>query len=148
MSKGQQEADDLIAKAKDEAKQILDSARKEAQDILSSAKKQASDSKANADTEMKIASRQVISTVKQEIDNMIITKSVSPANKAAFDDVSFVKELIKSAIERFNPSNVDDFQLSVILPESKKADFDSFIKNKTTDSLKSEIDVVFDKRFK
>jgi V/A-type H+-transporting ATPase subunit E len=148
LSKGQQEADDLIAKAKEEALQIVDKARKDAKDILNAASKQATESKTNADTEIKMAARQVMDVVKRSIEDVVVTKSVSPANKAAFSDIDFVKDLIKIAITKFNPSKIDNFQLSVILPQDKEEEFKSFVEDKAIREMKDGIDMAFDKRFK
>lgn len=148
LSKGQKEANELLEKAKAEARKIIEDARNEAGSILSAANKQASESKTNADTEMKNAARQVISVVKQTVEDSIITKSISTANKQAFDDVDFIKDLIKTAIEKFNPAKIDNFQLSVILPQDKQEQFKSLTEEKAIKAMDASIDVSFDKRFK
>ena len=148
LSKGQKEADDIIAKAKEEANRIIENAHKNADDIVSLANKQATESKTNADTEIKMAARQIMGVVKQAIEELVVTKSVSSANKAAFDDVDFVKTLIKTAIDKFDPSDIDNFHLSVILPVDKEQEFKLLVEDKVIKELNKSIDITFDKRFK
>ena len=97
---------------------------------------------------MKMAARQVMNIVKNTIENLIVTQSLAPANKTAFNDVDFVKDIIKTAISKFEPANVDSMQLSLILPEEKEAEFQSFINNKTIKTMSEGININFDKRFK
>lgn len=148
LSKGQKESDDLIARAKEEAKEIVRNARKEADDIINSANKQAIEAKSNADTEIKMAARQVIGLVKQTVEDVIVTKSISAANKTAFNDVEFIKSLITTAVSKFNPSAIDNFKLSVILPQDKEVEFKSFVEGKAIKEMGNGIEVTFDKRFK
>ena len=148
LSKGQKEANELLSKAQEEAKQIVEKAKKEAEAIISQANKQISESKTNADTEMKMAARQVMASVKQATGDAIITKAVTSANKAAFNDTDFIKSIIKTAIEKFNPNNLSNLQLSIILPEDKKAEMSSFIEDKAIKEMTGGLDIRFDKRFK
>jgi V/A-type H+-transporting ATPase subunit E len=148
LSKGQKEAEDILAKAKEEAKQIINNARKEAENILDAANKQLADLKINADAEIKMAARQIIGKTKQAIENIIVATSVSPANQYAFNSTAFIKDIIKIAIIRFNPSDIEGNRLSIVLPDDKKDEFKSFIDDKALKEMNSGIDVVFDKRFK
>ncbi|MCL2727094.1 MAG: hypothetical protein FWD56_01770 [Bacteroidales bacterium] len=147
LSKGQLEAEQLLAKAKEEAAQIVGHAKDEAALILAQAHKSAEEAKKNIEGEVKSASRQTMATVKQAIENLITTKVVADPSKGALSDVEFVKSLVKTAIERFNPQG-NNAQLCVLLPESMQQSLRSFAQEQTQKHLFGGLEIHFDKTFK
>jgi V/A-type H+-transporting ATPase subunit E len=147
LSKGQQEAEIILNQAKVEAEQILSEARSKASDIEIAAKKQAAEIKANADAEIKLAGRHIISDVKQSVENLILTKAVSPDVKRSFDDVSFVRTLITTATERFNPHQSENFDLFIIVPEGQKSAVSEYLVSKVS-SVLSSMEISEDSRMK
>jgi len=147
LSKGQLEADQLLAKAKEEASQIVERAKEEAAMIMAQAQKSADETKKNIEGEVKSASRQTMSTVKQAIEDLIMTKVMAEPSKAALSDVDFLKSIVKTAIERFNPQS-SNTQLSVFLPEALQQSLRTFAQEQTTKHLFGGLDIQFDKSFK
>ncbi|MDR1983464.1 MAG: hypothetical protein LBQ28_01370 [Prevotellaceae bacterium] len=126
LSKGQSEAEEILTNAKTEAKKIIDDARQQAESIIDNANKSAAETKKNADAEITMVSRQVIAQVKQSVEALITAKAIASATNAAMNDVQFVQTLIKTAVESFKTDNQAN-SLSVLLPESKQKEFDTFI---------------------
>jgi V/A-type H+-transporting ATPase subunit E len=147
LSKGQQEAEMILSQAKAEAKKIVSEAENKAKAIAIAAEKQAAETKANADAEIKLAGRQVISEVKQSVENLILTKVVTPDVKHAFDDASFVRTLITTATERFNPHDAGHFDLFMIVPEGQKNAVSEYLSAKASAAL-SSIEISEDSRMK
>jgi V/A-type H+-transporting ATPase subunit E len=147
LSKGQQEADIIIAQARTEAEKILSEAQNRANEIETTAKKQAAEIKANTDAEIKLAGKQIISEIKQSVENMILTKAVSSDVKHAFDEVAFVRELIRTATERFNPHLSNDINLFIIVPEGQKNSVSDYLASKVS-SVLSSIEIYEDSRMK
>ncbi|MDR1887182.1 MAG: hypothetical protein LBQ70_04625, partial [Prevotellaceae bacterium] len=147
LSKGQQEAEIILNQAKAEAEKIVSEARQKAAEIEIAARKQAAETMANADAEIKLAGRQIIGEVKQSVENLILTKAVSPDIKHAFDDALFVKTLIKTATERFNPRLSENFNLFMIVPEGQKAAVSEYLAAKVS-SVLSSIEISEDSRIK
>jgi V/A-type H+-transporting ATPase subunit E len=139
LSKGQQEAEMIIIQAKAEAKKIVSEAENKAKEIVIAAEKQATETKANADAEIKLAGRQVISEVKQSVENLILTKVVTPDVKRAFDDAQFVRTLMTTATERFNPRDAGHFDLFMIVPEGQKNTVSEYLSTKAPSALSIEI---------
>ena len=83
LSKGRQEAEALKAAAAKESEQIISDARKEAERILETARKEAEELRTRVEGDIRMASSQTISALRQQIENIIITKAVSPDVKAA-----------------------------------------------------------------
>lgn len=148
LSKGQQEAEDLLAKTREEVKKILDSAKEEAKQIINKANKEAEDVKKNADAEIRLAGRQMVEQVKQSIEETLMVKAVAEPAKAAFNDADFIKEVIIAAIGRFSPDSDNNIELSLLLPEDKKQQLSDFTANKIQALLKSGVDVQYSKSLK
>jgi V/A-type H+-transporting ATPase subunit E len=137
LSKGQQEAETILTQAKNEAEKILSEAKNKAKEIEIAAKKQAAEIKANAEAELKLAGRQIIGEVRQSVENLILTKAVSSDVEHAFDEVSFVRELITTATERFNPDRSGNDSLFMIVPAGQKNAISEYLASKVASSLSS-----------
>ncbi len=148
LSKGQQEAAELLEKAKAEAEQLIEAAKHNAEQIISKAEKQAEDIKKNANAEIGLAGRQVIMQVKQATENIITTKAIAEPNKSAFNDVDFVKQIIQSAIEGFSKSSDNNSQLSILLPDSQQEQLKTFVAGQIGKQMSNGIDVQFSKSIK
>jgi V/A-type H+-transporting ATPase subunit E len=147
LSKGQQEAEILLNQAKIEAETILSEARDKAAEIEIAAKKQAAETKANADAEIKLVGRQIIGEVKQAVENLILSKTVSSDVKHAFEDVAFVQSLIQTATERFNPHHPEKFNLFMIVPGEQRQGVVEYLSAKVP-SVLSSLEISEDSRMK
>ena len=148
LSKGQQEAEALLAKTRQEVKIMLDKAKEEAVQIVALANKEAEDVKKNTNTEIRIAGRQMIEQVKLAVEETLITKAISEPTKAALNDIDFIKEVIKIAVGQFSPDSDNSIQLSLLLPEDKKQQLSGFTANKIQQLLSSGVDAQFSKSLK
>jgi V/A-type H+-transporting ATPase subunit E len=142
LSKGKQEADELLAKAKTEEKRILTHAREEAERIITAAKKEAEKAKATSESEIRLASRQTMASVKQAIENMIITKALAEPVKSALNEKAFLQELILAAAGKFDTHQTGP--LSLLLPE----DMQKLAKEEIEKQLAGNIDITFTKNIK
>jgi V/A-type H+-transporting ATPase subunit E len=147
LSKGQQEAEILLHQAKIEAEKILSEAKSKAVEIEIAAKKQAAETKANAEAEIKLVGRQIIGEVKQAVENLILTKTVSSDVKHAFEDVAFLQSLMKTATEQFNPHHSEKFNLFMIVPEGQRQDVAGYLAAKVPAVL-SSLEISEDSRMK
>ena len=146
LSKGKQEAEEMVAKAKKGAAAILADARAESDKIVSAAQKDALDIKQKMETEIKMAFRQTITTLKNQIENTLISNSINKPVTAVADNTSFLKELIMSAISAFNPKGSDMVSLSLLLPENKRIELESFFKSEATKQIKDSVEIKFDNK--
>jgi V/A-type H+-transporting ATPase subunit E len=147
LSKGQQEAEIILNQAKIEAGKILSEAKSIAAEIEIAAKKQAAETKANAEAEVKLVGRQIIGEVKQAVENLILTKTVSFDVKHAFEDVAFVQSLIKTATERFSPHHSEKINLFMIVPEGQRQGVAEYLAAKVP-SVLSSLEISEDNRIK
>lgn len=121
LSRGKQEAEDLLEKSRMEAKKMIDEAQKSADKIIADAKKSADELAKNTQTEIALASAQTISAIKQQIQNLITAQALNPKVEAANDDAGFVKDVIIAIAKGWSPDkNVD---LEVMLSDGAKQTF-------------------------
>ena len=142
LAKGKQEADTLLAEAKSKAEEIVAAARAEAAKIVADAQKQAADTKAKAEGDIKIASTQTLSGLKQKISEMVQAKVVNGAAKNALSDQNFVAELIKTVVAAFKPEEGVK-ALDVILPASMKSQLEGTLAGKIGAELSKGLEFNF-----
>lgn len=146
LSKGKQDGEELLQKAKIEADGIIAQAKAEAERIVAQANKEAEELKTKVTADVKMAATQSIAVTKQEIEKMVVTKAAAAGVKANMENASFVKELILSVVKAFNPQNASPVDLSLILPESLKAELEPFVKNEIANQFKGEVKVDYSKK--
>jgi V/A-type H+-transporting ATPase subunit E len=144
-----------VGKSKEEAEKILSNARKQAEDILKKAeadasvmRKAAEDSaeelRKNVQSEVKLASQQMLSAVKQKVVDLVVGKLVDAPMKEAWNRADFLKQMILAAVERWEPRN----DLSIELPAALHDELDTFFKKEGKSLLDAGITVQFDERLK
>ena len=146
LSKGKQEGEELLQKAKTEADGIIAQAKAEAERIIAQANKEADELKTKVAADVKMAATQSIAVTKQEIEKMVVTKAAAEGVKANMGNAAFVKELITSVLKAFNPQNASPVDLSLILPESLKAELEPFVKSEIANQFKGEVKVDYSKK--
>ena len=146
LSKGKQQGEELLQKAHAEADGIIAQAKAEAERIVAQAEKDAEELKTKVTADVKMAATQSIAVTKQEIEKMLVTKAATEGVKANMGNATFVKELISSVVKAFNPQNASPVDLSLILPESLKAEVEPFVKNEIANQFKGEVKVDYSKK--
>ena len=146
LSKGKQDGEELLQKAHAEADRIVAYAKAEADRIVAQANKESEELKTKVTADVKMAATQSIAVTKQEIEKMIVTKAATEGVKANMGNAAFVKELITNVVKAFNPANASPVDLSLILPESLKAEVEPFVKNEIAKQFKGEVKVDYSKK--
>lgn len=146
LSKGKQEGEELLQKAHAEADGIIAEAKAQAERIIAQANKEAEELKTKVNADVKMAATQSIAVTKQEIEKMIVTKTAAEGVKQSLSKADFTKEMISSIVKAFNPQNATPVDLNLILPESLKAELESFVKNEIAQQFKGEVKVDYSKK--
>jgi V/A-type H+-transporting ATPase subunit E len=148
LTKGTDEANQLVNKAKEEASKIVADAKKQAEQIIAQAKKESEDLKKNVETEVSISARQVVSGLKQEISNLLETKVIQTPLIDALKDADFIKMIIETALKNWDPNSTSKTSLQVIIPENKEKELKDHLTKKVMATLNQEFVVVADKNLK
>lgn len=118
VAKGNQQADQIVVDAKNKSKEIIAKAEVEAKALLDDAVKKAAELEKNTKSELKLASNQMISSLQQEVVNLVNGSIVESAVKYSTDDKTFVQQLLMSAVT--NWAEKQDL-LVVVAPDDQKA---------------------------
>ena len=134
LAKGKQEAGNLLEQARQQADEIIAQANAKAAQILDDARREAEDLKVRVEGDVKMASNQTMSALRQQIAQMIETKTVGGAIDATLADGKFMGKLLETIAGAFNAGGAQA-SLDVILPEAMKGSLDSFLKQNISSEL-------------
>ena len=147
LSKGRKDADDLVAEAQKKSHQIISEAKARAGKIAEDARHQADELKVNVENEIRLASAQMISSLKQQIEKLIVAETVTSQVSAAWKDGSFIKELIIETVKAWDPSSVNN-TLQVLVPEDKQQGLTEEVKAAISQELAENTEIITDSRTK
>ncbi len=127
ISKGQDEAKQIVAKAQSEAEQIIAEAKKQAQQIIAEANKKAAELQENTTSEIKLASSQALESLKQEVVNLVNGSITAPEIKAVMSDQLFIQKTIETAVKNWAVHHDAVIDMRILVPEKdEKAIIDYF----------------------
>lgn len=140
LEKGRVEADRLVADAKEQAAKILADAQAEATRIVKQAEDKAADMAKNSMTEISLAGKQALATIKNEIAEAIIAKSVGEGVKQATVDAAFVKSMLLEVAKNWN-SDGSKADLKALLPAALEAEFSKLFEGSAKEMLAAGVEV-------
>jgi V/A-type H+-transporting ATPase subunit E len=117
IEKAEEQGSDIIRQAKEEAQQIIADAEQKAASLIEQTEKEAADLARKNEAEMRLASRQALSSLKQQIADLLIWKVTSDPVKKAFKEQEFVQRIIEKLIDYWLANFGQEERLTVLLPE-------------------------------
>ncbi len=144
VDKAKADAEKIIADAKKEATEIVEKAKNDKNEITGQAEKEAQEIRKNVESEMQLAARQFTSKLKQRIVASITASPIEKPVKEAFDDKDFVKKIIHTAIEKWNPQQPEITGLKILLPEKDEQEFSEYFESEIHNMLNKTIEIGFD----
>ena len=118
--------------------------RTEAEAIKAGADKDAKELKAKAESDIRMASAQCLQATKKDIENLLVGRIEAGKVSDALRDTAFIKEIIKAVAARFDAEEASD--LSLILPESQKAELEPWVAEELAKTLKGGVQAGFSKK--
>ena len=122
LEKGRAEAERLVADAQTKAQKIVADAQAQAAQIIKQAEEKAADTAKNSMTEIALAGKQAVATIKGEIADLIIAKSTDAALKGATLDADFIKSMLLEVAKNWN-GNAEKTELKALLPAACEKEF-------------------------
>jgi V/A-type H+-transporting ATPase subunit E len=148
VEKAKNEAEIIIADAQTKANQIIKNANFEAETIIASAKTESAELKKKIESELKLSSKQVIASVKNQVTNLVVQDLLSKDIEKAISDNDFIKTVIELMVKKWQPDDAESTDLQIILPLDKKENFNKYIKEKINQLLAKGLTVSFEDNFK
>ena len=146
LSKGKKEAEDLKAAAVKESDRIIADARREAEKIIADARKEAEELRTRVENDIRMASAQTISSVRQRIESIIIAKAVSADTKKSLEDPDMIKSLLTTVAAAFNAADAAPAGLEAVLPASMQESLQAWFGENAVKAMDKGIDVTFSKQ--
>lgn len=148
IEKAKNEAETIIAEARVKADQVIKNASIEADTIIANAKAESAELKKKTESELKLSSKQVIATVKNQVTNLVVQDLLSKDIEKALGDNDFIKTIIELMVKKWQPDEAQSTDLQIILPHEKKENFNKYIKEKINQLLAKGLTVSFEDNFK
>ncbi|MFC1709312.1 V-type ATP synthase subunit E family protein [Candidatus Omnitrophota bacterium] len=148
VQKAKQEADKIVSSAKNEQENIVRLAQKQAHDIQVAAQKEADALKKRVESELRMASQQSLTLLRQKIAELICTDVSQSSAKGIFDDTDFLKKIIETVLKSWAGSGCQDKDLFLKLPKNVKKDMQGFFEHKTKQNMDKGLSVTFDEKIK
>lgn len=145
LQKGKTESERLLSEAKSQAEKIVNDAQKKADEIIAAANVRDNEMHEAAMRDVSLASRRVITDLKESVKDMLASASVSTEVKENFNNVEFVASLIGSIVENWSKQNPNS-GISIAVPADKTEQFASFIEKKTAENLTKNLEIKSDSR--
>lgn len=143
IQKGSTDANQIVEAAKAKAASIITEGERKANEIVAAAKKEAGLLKEKTVSELKIAERDSLTSLKQEIHTKILKKTVHSQTTDLLGKADFLKTILH---ELFKSNFIKSDQATLIFPEKLKTEVLDFFKTEFQAEAKKGIEVAFDKR--
>ena len=147
VEKANKEAGSILEKADSESQHIVSEAKKKAETIIENAKKESEQLKNKVLSEIRMSSNQAISLLKQNIINLLSSSALKGKIEKSSEDLTFIKEIIKEIISKWNPDS-KDLSLELVLPEKSKNKLVEYFKKDAKNILSKGIELKFEERMK
>lgn len=141
LSKGKEEGERILAAARAEAEQTIAEAKREAAVILAGAEKEAAKIREKTESDVRMASAQVLQATKKDIENLLIGRIT---DVKILTDPGFLKEIILSVAEKFSAQEASDINL--VLPASVKDKIEPWIAGELKNALSCNVTATFSKK--
>lgn len=148
VEKAKNEAETIIAEAQKKADEVIKNAHAEAETIIGNAKKESAELKKKTESELKLSSKQVIATVKNQVTNLVVQDLLAKDLEKNLADNDFMKTIIELIVKKWQPDDAQSTDLQIILPQEKKDSFNKYIKEKINHLLAKGLTVNFEDDFK
>ncbi|MBM4399545.1 MAG: V-type ATP synthase subunit E [Candidatus Cloacimonetes bacterium] len=139
VNKAKVEAAKILETAQQEADRLKAQAIKEAEKILNDAKQKAVEIDKNIHSDLKMASQQSMSALKNKIVNAIMTDTIDKKINQSMQDFTFLQKLILEVLGKWSP----DSSVVLTLPEDKKKDLESFFATQVKSVFNGKLQVEY-----
>lgn len=148
VTKGEDEAREIIRKAEERSAQLVAEARGMSEKIVADARRQSEELKRTVDSEIKLSGQQALSTIKQQIVDLIIARIVDESVSKTLADPQAIKDLLITVVRGWKASSAETVSLSVLLPQEKQGELEKAFASDAQDLLTKGLLVSFGRHIK
>ncbi len=146
VEKANREAETILAEARQQAGDVLEAARREAQKIKERASREAHEFTENATAELSLSLRQALRSLEQQITDLITGRLLDEPLTGAFHDPGFIAQLVLKAVEGWQPEQMTNPDLLLLLPADSREALDEFLKHQLREMLHDSLRVNYQEK--
>lgn len=139
IEKAEQQSEIILKQARETAQRIISDAEKEAADMLAQAETDCNNLKKKNEGEMRLAARQALGSLKQQITDLLIWKVTSVPIREAFEEKEFVHRIIEKLVEYWLASFGREERLTVLLPDRDFEALQRYFQLKSQEILQNRV---------
>lgn len=147
VEKGDAQAKKIIAEAQEKAVAIIAEAKAKAEKSVAEAKRLSEELKRNTGAEIKLAGTQAISSIKQQILDVVTAKVIDGNISMSLNDAATIKEFVSIIISNWK-SDTEAPKLEVLLPTQKQDELRKAFEQGGSDLLNKGLTLAFSKTIK
>lgn len=146
--KAEEQSKTMLESAEQKARIVLEEAREEARRIVSKAQEEADLLKKNIEAEVKMAGKQSVNALKQQMTSIIVAKAVDVPVGQSVSLPETIKSILVSLVGKWNPRESEPIDLAVMLPETIRQQFDKIAISQALTEVSKGVDVSFSSTLK
>lgn len=137
VEKGRAEAQKIIEAARNQAADIVSEARGKAEALVEEARQKSKQVKTQIETEIRIASREIIHDFQHRIADLIEKEVIDKKMKQDLASPDMVGKMILALLENWNASE-NQAPVEVLLPEARRAEFEKWFEGEVFETLNAK----------
>lgn len=142
--KAHAEAEMILSDAKKEAEEIVERANQAKNEILRRANREAGEINRKTQSEITLAAQKLMSNLKQNIAETLISKQLNSLTEQAFEDEKFVQEMIMIVVRNWTKHENGSSELRLLVAPKDKNKIDGFFKSRLVAELNQGVDISAD----
>jgi V/A-type H+-transporting ATPase subunit E len=128
VEKGEEEAKRVVDEANQRAAKIIEDAKKKAAGIVEEAKSEAEELKRNTTSEIKLSGQQALSTIKQQILDLVTAKVIDESLAKALSSPEVIKDFVKIVVQNWKVGEGETPSMELLVPEDKREELEKAFK--------------------
>lgn len=145
IQKAESRALEIVEAAEKKAQEVIHNAETKAASIVSEARKESDSLKATAASEIRLASQQSLSTLKNKITDLILTEALKESTSEVMGSPQNIKKFIELAIDGWAHDKDRQLDFDVILPAGRQKELEDYFSSHARQLMKKGITVSYSK---
>jgi V/A-type H+/Na+-transporting ATPase subunit E len=137
------EAENLLSAARAEAGRITAAAETDAERIREAARREADNLRKQMNVDLDTAARNFLIMVEERLEKAVVDPVIEENLKPLLSDREFLAKMIEELLIGFNRQGAHEHRIEILLPETKRAELETWFLQKFHDKASQPLDIRF-----
>jgi vacuolar-type H+-ATPase subunit E/Vma4 len=137
------EAENLLSAARADAGKIVATAEADAQRIRETAKREAENLRKQMNVDLDTAARNFLIMVEERLEKAVVDPVIEEHLKPLLSDREFLAKMVEELLRGFTAKGGHEHRIEILLPETKRAEMETWFLQKFHDKASQPMDVRF-----